>query len=189
MDGRISLFDNPGFTVSGENNEISSNFQLRNVDFDINVETDGELLISGVISHNNSHGMFDFSKSGEGTLTLSGNNTYGNDFKINAGTVVAASATALGSGKVSVGGETNATLVFANTVTAGTISLAGGSKFALDLSEFLVSVSDEDLILNILSGAASLSFDGFEGDVLTSDVIEGYFSEEALVAARRRRRQ
>ena len=58
-------------------------------------------------------------KAGEGTLTLSGANTYSGGTSVTGGTLVAASASALGTGAVAVNGGTL-------TLNAGTYSLTGG---------------------------------------------------------------
>jgi fibronectin-binding autotransporter adhesin len=86
----------------------------------------GPAVLSGVIG-----GTGDLSKTGIGQLTLSGFNTYAGATTISAGTLVAASPTALGVGSVAVAdGATlrlNPTAILANPITnAGTLAFAGG---------------------------------------------------------------
>ncbi len=77
-------------------------------------------------------------KNGTGQLTLSGPNTYTNGTTVNAGTLVAGSASALGAGPVTVaaGGtvrlDTGADTTFANRLTGtGTLVKAGGNTVRL----------------------------------------------------------
>jgi autotransporter-associated beta strand protein len=86
----------------------------------------GPAVLSGVIG-----GTGDLSKTGIGQLTLSGSNTYAGATAISAGTLVAASPTALGVGSVTVaGGATlrlNPTAILANSIAnSGTLAFAGG---------------------------------------------------------------
>lgn len=75
-----------------------------------NINGSGSLAISSAISG----GYADNNKNGTGTLILSGNNTYSGNTNINAGTLIAASNTALGSA------------TYGNTVASGaTLGLQG----------------------------------------------------------------
>lgn len=84
-------------------------------------ETD--LLISGDISELN--GSLSISKSGSGTLRLSGANSYSGGTTLTAGTLVAGNAAAFGPGTVSVG--SGATLDLGSQAVANAITNNGGS--------------------------------------------------------------
>ena len=76
-----------------------------------------DLLISGNITQGN--GSLGIAKSGAGAMTLSGNNSYSGQTDIQAGTLIAASSTALG-----VGGHNGGTMTFIQD--GATLALQGG---------------------------------------------------------------
>ncbi len=89
--------------VSNKENTISlSTFEVRK-NATINVEQDGELLISSTVA-NGSSGAGLLTKTGAGKLVLSGTNTYTGGTSVNAGTLETKSAAALGTGKVVMNG-------------------------------------------------------------------------------------
>lgn len=92
-------------------------------------ETGSAITIANVIS-----GAGALTKSGAGTLTLSGANTYSGETKIEAGTLVAGNAGALGTGNVSVAaggtlkrGISEAVNISGTLTTTGTATLDLGS--------------------------------------------------------------
>jgi autotransporter-associated beta strand protein len=98
-------------------------------------------------------------KNGAGTLTLAGDNSF-NGFDINAGTVVAASDTALGAGNVAMAAGT--TLVAeGNRTLANTIGLAGSATFDAATNDLVVNGAVGDTgPLNIISTGGAGTRDG-----------------------------
>jgi len=81
---------------------------------DLTIDGPNNTAISGAISGGNSSAYI--YKNGAGTLTLSGNNSFSNSLTVNAGTVLATSNTALGSGAFATV-ISGATLAFQNNVS------------------------------------------------------------------------
>ena len=137
---------------------------------DIEVRTDSpQKAITGVGS---------LVKVGSGTLKLSTGNDYSGGTTISAGTLVAANASALGAGAVTV--EKDATLTFATTVSGvtGGVEINEGATFAIDLTGFTQTVSEGDEIgFTILTNTA-LTFNGTGANTLSSGDIESYFDVE-----------
>jgi autotransporter-associated beta strand protein len=99
------------------------------------------------------YGAGSMAKAGAGRLLLSGSNTYSGGTTINAGTLVAASDTALGTGNVTI--ASGATLrLAAGTTIANSLSLAGGT-YGLESSEALGTVAG--LIAGTSAAPASLT--------------------------------
>ena len=171
-------FNSWGGTInaSGIENEISSDIGLRRA-FTITVEDEGELLVSGKVKNGQDQdgGLV---KAGLGTLILSGENTFNRTLTVSAGTLVAANASALGAGAVTV--EKDATLTFATTVSgvAGGVEINEGATFAIDLTGFTQTASEGDEIgFTILTNTA-LTFNGTGANTLSSGDIESYFDVE-----------
>ncbi len=102
-----------------------------------NVKSTGDLVLSGDIGADQAvaeHHQFGIAKNGSGTMILSGNNGFSGGTNVNAGTLVAASKTALGNGDVAV--ASGATLEVAE---GGQLSLKG----TLKLDE-VVTVTQKD---------------------------------------------
>ena len=91
-------------------------------------------------------------KSGEGKLTLSGDNSYSGGTTIEAGTLVAAHASALGTGAVTVATDAKLGLVAGTTVTdvTGGIALSDGAKLVIDLSSKVGET--ETFTLDLITG-------------------------------------
>ena len=86
----------------------------------------------------NGAGTLGLAKSGAGTWVLTGNNSFGGAVAINAGTLIAASSTALGTGAITVAGAGSTT-----PATGGTLALTGGVTLANVLGNF-VTRNDPD---------------------------------------------
>ena len=114
--------------ATGTNNTIFSAIKLRKA-FTVEVTNQGdELLISGVLSAHN-EAERSLAKTGAGMLTLSGENSYTGGTTVSAGTLVAANASALGTGAVTVssGATLKRDLAGDATLTTGALTLASGS--------------------------------------------------------------
>lgn len=111
-----------GITVGGD---VTIDTQSRAVNVG-GESTDGgigtTISLGGVIS-----GSGNITKSGAGTLVLSGANTFTGNVTVNAGTVIAGNATALGTGKVSLVSGTTLVNGTDSTVTVGTLETVDGS--------------------------------------------------------------
>ncbi len=90
-------------------------------------------------------------KDGVGVLTLDGENTYAGGTTISAGTLVAANASALGAGSVTVAADAKLGLVAGTTVAnAGGIVLSNGAKLVIDLSS--KASATETFTLDLITG-------------------------------------
>ena len=157
-EGRSFNSWNGEIKASGIENEISSTIGLRK-ELIVDVEDGGKLIISGNMLDGRDSVVGGLLKSGSGELTLSGNNTYTQDTTISAGTLVAASTSALGSGNVSVANGAKLQISVEN-VDAGTINLASGATLVVDLADFADVLGADNEMLTILTGT-TLTF----GDV------------------------
>ena len=120
--GTLTLGGNVTSTGGAANATISGNLALGgNRTFTTTNAADG-LTVSAVIS-----GVNTLTKAGAGTLTLSGANTYTGTTTISAGTLVAASNTALGTTAAGTAVASGATLALPGGITVGaeTLSLNG----------------------------------------------------------------
>lgn len=108
-------------------------FTLGGSGFTANFDTNGNnVSLSGAITPLITGGKLN--KLGNGTLTLSGNNTYSGGTTLNSGTLSLNSANAAGSGAITVNSgvlKVNASIGNAITLTGGT--LTGNSTFGVDL--------------------------------------------------------
>ncbi|BCG26160.1 hypothetical protein TUM18999_43510 [Pseudomonas tohonis] len=102
------------------------------------------VALSGVIS-----GAFDLTKTGSGTLTLSGSNSYGATY-VNAGTLSVSSDANLGSGAVNLAAGTTLALTGATTVD-NAIVLGGDAA---------VSAAANATLSGVISGAFTLTKSG-----------------------------
>lgn len=92
-------------------------------------------------------------KQGAGTLTLKGENSYDGGTTVSAGTLIAGTTTALGTGAVSVESGANLGLIADVTVTGvSSITLADGAMFLIDLTKY--AAATESFSLDLVTGAA-----------------------------------
>ena len=101
----------------------------------------GLTLISGPISNGvvQSNGL---SKSGWGTLTLTGTNTFTGGFTLSNGNVIIGNKSALGSGTIALAGGTlqaSSSMSGANAITNATISLTGAASMFTGSSDITLT--------------------------------------------------
>lgn len=148
--------------------KISANMLLQGATT-VNAGTAQDLTLSGMLSNEGSN-QGSITKTGTGTVTLSGDNTYSGGTTVEYGTLVAASANALGSGAITV--NNGGTLVFSDLITTtgnltvnegGTLSFGGieklttgiltlGSGSVLNLSQLKFSDDEGTIILAKTTG-------------------------------------
>ena len=111
--------------------------------------TGSTITLNGIVS-----GAGSLEKVGAGTLNLNAANTYTGGTTISAGMLVAANASALGTGKVTVENNAKLGLVAGTTVANVTngIELNTGAKFLIDLTG--QTATGETLTLNLVTGTA-----------------------------------
>ncbi len=136
--------------VSNKENSISlSQFEVRKSAI-INVEKEGELLISSVVADGSDRSGL-LTKTGDGKLVMSGTNTYTGGTSIAAGTLETKSASALGTGAVSVAAGANLELGSELTVSSLTIAEGGslifGNGTTLTVTGTLTLTSANDIKL------------------------------------------
>ncbi len=175
---RLDLGGNLTVTPTSSNvAQISANVGLNAArTFTINdnaVSTDKDLTLSGIIST-----AFALTKTGAGTLSLEGANTFSAGAIINAGTLVMENAAALGTAAANLGdtsGTSTASLLFGNTsglTVTNAITVRSGSSGALTLGGMNTTGT------NTFSGAVTLNkaatvTAAAGGEVAFSNVISG----------------
>jgi autotransporter-associated beta strand protein len=121
---------------------------------------------SGTLTDGTTNNSLALVKNGTGSLTLSGANTFTGGASLNAGTVAAVSATALGNGLVTVAnGATlrlNSYVTNANALRVGSLTLDDGCTLAMSLNDVTnVGASDVIYVTNALTliGSGAVEFD------------------------------
>jgi autotransporter-associated beta strand protein len=137
--------------LASQSATLSGAITVNNATWDI--ETGDTLTISGAISGNGG-----VTKTGNGTLVLAGNNTYAAPTVVNAGTLNATSAGALGSNKTATVNGGTLRLSHANALSANsTVQVNGGTLLVSANS----SINGMNITLNGSSTTvATLSFTG-----------------------------
>ncbi|MBR4938587.1 MAG: autotransporter-associated beta strand repeat-containing protein [Kiritimatiellae bacterium] len=116
-------------------------------------------------------------KQGAGSLTLTGDSSYAGGTTVEAGTLVAASATALGSGTLTVKNGSVFEIATEGLSLAG-VTLEEGAKFAIDLSKFDVIEGEAlNLVITQAITLGSLSDEALLADVNTQ--AEAFFDKDA----------
>jgi autotransporter-associated beta strand protein len=117
ISGTLRLANSPEVVVGGTGHEITSAVEL---DAGLAISGSGTLLISGVVSGGNG-----ITKTGTGTVRLSGTNTYTGTTTINGGTMKAENLAAFGTGGIVV--NTGGTLDKGGFALTNTITNNGGT--------------------------------------------------------------
>ena len=122
-------------------------------------------------------------KYGAGAITLAGNNSYSGGTQVYAGRLVAASATALGTGDVNVFGGSLAVRAMQTLMLGGNLSLGAEAELDLVLGSGSPALIDLSGHVNF-SGALALSFaDGFSFNGTQQYALMGYGSHDGSFAA------
>ena len=111
-------------------------------------------------------------KAGEGTLTLSGPNTFGGGTTISAGTLVLGDNLALGSGAVTVADGAILNLNSRSVANAITV-VTGGSVVGGLSAAAVVSTTDSQVVTAVLSGSDGLTKTAGELTLATPNFYEG----------------
>ncbi len=126
------------------------------------------ITLLGVLSNNGSS-VGKLIKEGAGTLILSGENTFTGGVAINAGTVQAGNASALGTGNVDVATNAKLQINVAGVKTQGAITFAEGAKLVLG-NALLDGKTGETIALDIIAGSAI----SYNGTTITSDNVSDF---------------
>ncbi|MBU3578134.1 autotransporter-associated beta strand repeat-containing protein, partial [Polynucleobacter sp. UK-Kesae-W10] len=121
---------------------------------------------ASVILSGNISGVGTITQSGSGVVTLSGANTYNGVTTISSGTLAAKSATALGSGLVSIGANSTLDLRYPGTVTLGSLSMDPSAT---------ITNSTNNSGLTVL-GASSI------GNSVTTNAAQNYLGANLIVS-------
>jgi autotransporter-associated beta strand protein len=156
------------------NNTTDYAARIKNSTSAVSIDTNNQsVTYSGVIDSSNSGGL---SKSGGGTLTLSGNNAYTGTNTLNAGTVVVNSTTSLGNTANSVTFAGNGTVQLnASFNTARNYTINSGVTGTIDTSTFNQTAS------GVISGAGSLTKSG-NGTLTLSTATNTYAGTTTVTA-------
>ena len=137
------------FTVNGGDNRLLKMTGALVLDAarTIQVKANTRLQIDGIISKNTTSAPL--TKSGEGTLILSGNNTF-DSFTASAGTTIFNTAGSMGTGSISLGA---ATIRFGSSfATARNITLTGAGTLHTGGNDITLS--------GVMSGTNNITYDG-----------------------------
>ena len=120
------------YVTEGKGNEISAVTRLRgsdggNINLNYDVSGDAVLTVSGLIHADNKAGLGSITKAGNGTLVLTGANTYAGTTTVNAGVLQVFSKSALGASSVVLGEQGSIYLDMQQTADAVTIDYVTGS--------------------------------------------------------------
>ncbi|QQE12602.1 autotransporter-associated beta strand repeat-containing protein [Planctomycetota bacterium] len=154
--GSVTVAGASGLTAGISSVTLANIFTLND---DLTVSGDNDLTLGGVID-----GTGALTKEDDGTLTLSGTNTYSGGTNINAGTVVASGGNAIGdTGTVTIADVDGAKLQLEDDETIG--SLAGGTSGVVDLQGHTLTVGDANDTI-------------FEGTITTTGIGDGHLIKQ-----------
>ncbi len=138
---------------------------------DITKSADADLVVTAVLANTPNSGSHAgrFTKTGEGTMKLSGENTYSGGTTLQAGEIIAANDSALGNGAITIEGGTLTLGEFsamAQTVTTnGALNISGG-QINFDFVNVWSSQFDN---INLGSGALNISGGTFNVNFVEGD--------------------
>jgi len=159
----------------------------------------GDALISGTVQDGAGSGADGLTKTGAGTLTLTGNNTFSGTLSLNAGTLVLGTDTAAGKGTLAFGnGATIAGLGSGRTITnnltfGGNVTFAGSTPLTFSHSFSLggsriFTVSNVTTFTGVISGAADMLTKDGSGQLILGGTSANTFSggltvDDGLISA------
>ena len=198
LTGNFSLAAEHTISSSVAGATMSANVGLKGATT-LSADADDSLTLTGVLS-NAADSTGSITKSGAGTVTLSGSNSnsYSGGTTVNAGTLVVGANGALGSGTTTV--NSGGTLALTSTVTSiesaltvnsgGTLTLAGpsatvqmggaftlASDSTLDLSNYTFTGSETSVVLATTTGSGSIVDTGLDSVKLT--FAQGFTPDDA----------
>ncbi|QQE12607.1 autotransporter-associated beta strand repeat-containing protein [Planctomycetota bacterium] len=146
--GSVTVAGASGLTAGISSVTLANIFTLND---DLTVSGDNDLTLGGVID-----GTGALIKEDDGTLTLSGTNTYSGGTNINGGTVVASGGNAIGdSGTVTIADVAGATLQLDDDETIGSLAGGGstGGEVSLQSNTLTVGDTNSTTFDGVISGA------------------------------------
>ncbi len=134
----------------------------------------GKSLLSGVIGNGGAGGVVAFTKSGVGTVTLSGNNTYTGATSISAGALRVTNSGGLGSTGAGTTITAGAALELSNNISIGAEALSAGSNnLGNSGGGALVNVSGNNSYAGNVTGIAAGGYYSNAGTLTLSGSVEG----------------
>jgi len=115
---------------------------------------------AGVISNGTGTSTVALVQNTTGTTTLSGTNIYTGGTTISAGTLKAASASALGTGPVSIGSAGTLDLSYSGTVTLGSLSMSSGAAITNSANTSNLVVSGTSTLVGSINTAGNQTYTG-----------------------------
>jgi autotransporter-associated beta strand protein len=156
----------PSIVLNGQNNATISGTGgvVLNATTNVTGSGNGPLTISSIVS---GAGGFDINQSANGVLNLTGANTYTGGTTLTNGTLQLGSATALGTGSLTINGgkvRFGTTGTIANNITANADMVIAGGFGA-------VSATSTPTLAGVISGAGGLSVRNYTSTGTTSGVV------------------
>ncbi|MGN0860887.1 MAG: autotransporter-associated beta strand repeat-containing protein, partial [Candidatus Spyradosoma sp.] len=170
--GSLVTFGDGGAGVTGGGKSVSGTgtISMANANAKVTYNYRNDVLASTTLT-----GGLSVVKQGAGSLKLTQANTYTGGTTVEAGTLIAANASALGTGPVTVNGESVLKVAVDGGLNtgAGAVTFNEGAKFAIDLTTYDVALGTA---LSIIT-ASAISFNGAQ-DFSSLLVEETFFDLE-----------